>query len=538
MNTKQGGFTLPELAIAIVIATVIGGALVVSVIGWLGQYAIGSARQDMTITMQSALSRMSDDIRQSYAVLVENAETDANAPTTPGTWRTASDRLVLARTPFQSDGTALYTNATLFNGKPDSIVYYLNNGSLYRRIVPANYAGNVALPLVTCSSPATGGCPTDTLILSNITSLQLTYYDSSDNSGAVPASTRSVLVDITTTKQQSGQTVTVKDKVRTNLQQFANLVPPPTDGNGTDPPPGPTQATAGLVAGPGGLQATFSNITGRDAYIKGRVLTSSIANINLNNYRMDVGNVGCGARTSYPATCSGLQPIANAFFSSVTASPICATSAQTTTYGLTGLQSGCTPPAQIMPVFNKASFTSTMAVGPSSVSCNGFSTVTLAANQSIAGDVKANACYKLTIAGNVYIKGNLSLAGFANMQVAEGVTTRPIIVVNQQVDIKAANIKPNSAGITPYIISFYSPNATCSSSDSCNTLTNPEIYDAVTTSPNAISLSGYSNVQASLYAYFGTLNISTSNVTGAIAGQKIIVGSLSGVQLTEGKWPT
>jgi prepilin-type N-terminal cleavage/methylation domain-containing protein len=538
MNTKQAGFTLPELAIAIVIATVIGGALVVSVIGWLGQYAIGSARQDMTITMQAALSHISDDIRQSYAVLVENAETDSDAPTTPGAWRTGGDRLVLARTPYQSDGTALYTNATLFNGKPDSIVYYLNNGSLYRRVVPANYAGNVALPLVTCTSTAAGGCATDKLIMSNVSSLQFTYYDASDSGDAVPSSTRSVKVTITTTKQQSGQAIVVQDKVRTNLQQFANLVPPPADGNGTDPPPGPTQATAGLVAGSGGLQTTFSNITGRDAYIKGRVLMSSMATINLNNYRMDVANIGCGARAAYPTICSGLQPIANSFFASVTASPICATSAQTTTYGLNGLQSGCTPPAQTMPTFNKASFTSTMAAGPSSVSCNGFSTVTLAANQSIAGDVKANACYKLTVAGNVYIKGNLSLAGFANMQVAEGVTTRPIIVVNQQVDIKAGIIKPNSAGITPYIISFYSPNATCSSSDSCNTLTNPEIYDAVTTSPNAISLSGYSNVQASLYAYFGTLNITTSNVTGAIAGQKIIVGSLSGVQLTEGKWPT
>lgn len=538
MSRKQAGFTLPELIIAIAISTILAVTLVIAIVGWLGQYAVGSARQDMTINMQTGLSRLSDDIRQSYAVLVENAETDSNAPTTPGKWRTGSDRLVLARTPYKSDNTALYTIANIFSGKPDSIVYYVRDNTLYRRVVPANYTDNAALPLTTCvGGPTTGGCPTDTRILSNVTSLQFSYYDSSNTSGAPPSSTRSILTEVTTTRQQSGQTLTVQDKVRVNLQKFITLVPPPTDGGGENPPPGPTQATAGLVAGPGGLQVTFANITGRDAYVKGRVLTSNMGNINLNTYRLDVANIGCGARAAFPATCSGVQPIGNAFFSTVKANPICATSAQTVSYGLTGLQSGCTPPAQTMPSFNKGVFTATMTAGPASVSCGFFTTVTLGANKRIDGDVNGSACTRMYVAGNVYIKGNLTIGSFTNFQVAEGVTVRPIIVVNKQVNINFASIRPNSAGITPYIISFYSANSTCSNSDSCTTITNPELYDSVTTSPSAITVNSYGDVRSSLYSYFGTLTINTANVTGAIAGQKIVVNSLSGVQLTEGQWP-
>ncbi len=539
MSRKQVGFTLPELLIAIAVSSIVAVALVTAIVGWLGQYAVGSARQDMTISIQTGLSRLTDDIRQSYGVLVENAEADSNAPTTPGKWRTGNDRLVLARTPYKGDNTALYTISNIFSGKPDSIVYYLRDGSLYRRVVPANYTDNAALPLATCAGgPAAGGCPNDTQILANVTSLQLTYYDSSNNPSAPPSSTRSILIEVTTTRQQSGQTIAVADKVRVSLQKFATIVPPPTDGGGEDPPPGPTQATAGLVAGPGGLQVTFANITGRDAYVQGRVLTSSMGNINLNTYRLDVANVGCGARAAFPTTCSGLQPIANAFFSTVKATPICATSAQTATYGLTGLQSGCTPPAKTMPTFNKTNFTATTLSGPASVSCGFFNTVTLAANSKVDGDVVGNACTKMSVAGNVYIKGNLTLTNFSNFQVAEGVTVRPIIVVNRQVNITFANIRPNSAGITPYIISFYSANTSCSDSNTCTSITNPEIYDSVMTSPSAITVTSYGDVKASLYAYFGTLTINTANVTGAIAGQKIIVNSLSGVQLVEGKWPT
>lgn len=536
MKRRTAGFTLPELMVAIAIMGLLITAVIGTSLAWLNQFAVGSARQTMTIDLQSTLSRMSDDIRQSRGVLVENIEADANAPTTPGKWQTSTSQLVFGKTPYQANGTGLYDVPALFSGKPDSVVYYTRDGSLYRRIIPANYPGNVTLPLVTCSGPVTGGCPTDQRMLSNVTAIQFTYFDESNTSGADPASTKSIEVSITTARAQSGQTVTVKDKVRINPPSLGTIVPPPTGGGGQEPPA--TQSTAGLVTGSGGLQLAFSDITGRDAYVRGRLMLSSMSSINLNTYRLDVANVGCGTRATFPVTCSGLQPIGVAFFSDAKGTPICATSAQTSTYGLTGLQAGCTPPNSTTPTFNKTSFTNTMFSGPAGASCSFFTPLTLASNTMVNGDVTASFCNKLTVNGNVYIKGNLNLAGLSTLQVAEGVTVRPIIVVNRQVTINFSNIKANSAGVRPYIISFYSANTTCSDSNTCTSITNPEIYDSITTSPAAINVTSQSTVNASLYAFFGTLNIDTSNVTGALAGQEIIVGALSGVQLLEGKWPS
>lgn len=536
MKTKATGFTMPELMITMVVISILVTTVIAALLGWLNQFTLSSTRQTMTIDMQAALSRITDDVRQSRGVLTENIEADANAPTATGKWRTDASQLVFGKTPYQANGTALYDVPALFSGKPDSIVYYVQNNTLYRRTIPANYAGNVTLPLLTCSSPASGGCAAaDQRILGNITNAQFTYFDASNNPVVDPASIKSVEVNLTTARTQSGHTVTVKDKVRIAPPSLATIVPPTTGGGGQEPPV--TQSTAGLITGPGGLQSTFSNITGRDAYVRGRLMLSNMSTFNLDTYRLDVANVGCGTRTTFPVTCTGQQPIAVAFYSAAKATPVCATSAQTSAYGITGLQSGCTPPNSTTPPFNKAAFTSTKSPGPTSVTCSFFSPATLAADTMIGGDVTANFCQKLTVNGDVYIKGNLNLA-LSTLQVAEGVTVRPVIVVNRQVTLNYSNIKANSAGVRPYIISFYSVNTTCSDSNTCTTLTNPEIYDSITTSPAAINITNYSNVNASLYSYFGTLNIDTSNVTGALAGQEIIVGVLSGVQLQQGIWPT
>lgn len=537
MQRRNAGFTLVELMVAIAIMSILLVAVIGAGLSWLNQFAVGSARQTMTIDAQAALSQMSDDIRQSRGILVENIETDPNAPTNPGKWRTSTSQLVFGKTPYHTDGTGLYDVPAMFYGKPDSIVYYIRDGVLYRRTIPADYTGNVTKPIITCSGPTTGGCLTDRRILTNVSAVQFTYFDASNNSGADPASTKSLEVNLTTTRQQSGQTITVKDKIRINPRQVATVVPPTTGGGGEEP--GATQSTAGLVAGSGGLQLAFSNVTGRDVYVRGRLILSSMSNINLNTYRMDVANVGCGTRATFPIACTGQQPIASSFASTAKGTPICATSAQTATYGLTGLQAGCTPPNSTTPTFNKTSFSATTPNVVSTPSCSFFSPpASLAGNSRIEGDVTASFCSNLSVYGNVYIKGNLNLGSFSTLKVAEGITVRPIIVVNGRVTINFSTIKANSAGVRPYIISFYSANATCSASDSCSSITNPEIYDSITTSPAAINVTSNSNVNASLYAFFGTLNIDMSNVTGALAGQEVIVGALSGVQLLEGKWPS
>lgn len=530
---NQAGFTLPELIIGVTISAVLSVAIVGVVVAWLGQYAAGSTRHTMTTDLQTALSRISTDIRGSYAVLTENAEDDPNAPPTPGNWVSNTTQLVLAKTPRDSTGSAIYESPTLFTGKPDSIVYYLRDNTLYRRVIPADYSNNVA-SLLNCS-PQTGGCTGDTVILRNVSSLTFEYMDDEDATGATPSGTESIRVQLAASRSQSGQTLVAKDEERMSLQNLATIVPqqPPDDDD--DPPPSP-QTSAGLAAGPGGLTVTFANITGRDMYIKGRLNLASFGSIAISGHRMDVANIGCGTGASYPTICTGQQPIATSFLGSATASPICAT-AQTVTTGLTGLQIPCIAPTKVLPPFNKANFTSQMTSNVSNVNCSLFSSNhTLPANQRVDGNVTANFC-NLTLQGNTYIVGNLTVGQQTKIKVAEGVTARPIIVVNGTVTMNFTTIEPNSAGVTPYIYSFYSANSGCSISDSCVTISNSELYSSVNSLTSAINIGLFSNVQASVYAYFGKTRINASNITGAVAGQQIDIGNQSGIQLTQGLWP-
>lgn len=534
MSKKGAGFTLPELIVVIVVMTVLGGAILSTMTSWLGQYAITSARRTMTVDTQSALARMNDDIRQSYGVLIENEETDPNAPSPPDKWNTDSTHLILAKTPHQADGSAIYDAPEFFSGKPDSIVYYVRNNTLYRRVIPANYPGNISLPNICVGNP---GCDTDLKVLSNVSSVSFTYYDSDGASGASPTNTESVLIVISTTSQQFGQTISAQDSIRVNIQHFANLVPPLVDGDPDDPPGPPPQLVPALTAGPGGLQANFTNTSGRDIYVKGRFITGNLSKTDVNGYRVDIANIGCGPRATFPVSCAPAQPIALSFSATITGTPICATG-QSTMSGLTGALLGCTAPTVNMPIFNKTAFTSSMTSTIASASCNIFGSINIAAKTTVTGNVAANFC-PATFNGNAYIKGNLTAQSTAEIRVAEGITVRPIIVVNGRVDVSFSKIKANSLGILPYIISFYSPNLAlaCPTSDTCNTITNADIYDAVTSATAAINVTGISEIEASLYAYFGTISLNSSDMTGAIAGQKIILGNNTGLHLITGEWP-
>lgn len=532
---NSSGFTIVELIVSMVVTVM----LIVSIVGvvstWLGQYSAGNTRSKQSANLQTALTRISTDVRQSYTVLSQNVDTDTDAPTTPGSWQTGTNQLVLGKTPRNASGTALYDTPLFFSGKPDSIVYYLKNGTIYRRIVPAsgtNYATN-ANTLITCTPSASGGCPNDMAILSGVTQLQFTYYDSSNNSGATPTDTRSVAVSITASQQQSGQTITATDSVRTNILTLTALVPDIPSGT-TDPPASP-QTSASIAAGPGGLQLGFANINSKDIYVKGQAYLQYFATVNTNSSRFDVANVGCGTRTTFPTTCTGQQPINVSFLASATGSPICATN-QSATTGLTGLQAGCVTPTMNMPVFNKANFTSTMSTTINNdLSCTFMTRPTIANKTKIQGSVSGSYC-QMTLGGDAYITGDFSAIA-STIRVAEGVTSRPVIVVNGKVNFVFTTISPNSRGITPYIISFYSTNTTCMNDPTCNTVTNADIYDTVNGNTSSINIGNVGTIAASLYAYFGTLNISTSSVTGNLAGQKIIIGNNSTITSTTGVWP-
>lgn len=216
------GFTLVEVIISMVILGILSVAMVSAVTLWLGQYSSGSARQKLTTNVQVALTRISDDVRRSHTLLAENSVSDPNAPSPPSKWVTSDSLLVLAQTPRNASGDGLYSDTVNYTGTADSIIYYQRNGELFRRVVPANYTGNVNLPLITCTPQSSGGCPADSKIASGVSLVRYTYLDK-DNSATTNASlTKVVKIELELTTQQSSQTITAKNSTTIALRSLGN----------------------------------------------------------------------------------------------------------------------------------------------------------------------------------------------------------------------------------------------------------------------------------------------------------------------------
>lgn len=206
------GFTLVELIVTVTVLLILSVSIVSFITTWLKQYSASSVRTNLNTDSQTIIRRMNDDVRKSTKLLVNNEITDPSAPTPPGKWASSANQLVLGQTPRTTSGDGIFDPpAGNYTGTSDSIIYYLNGTTLYRRIVPAtNYPTNANLPLVSCTpaSPTIGGCPTDTKIADNVKTIAYIFYT---NTGAVTtnaATATAVKINLQLEKTQAGQVIT------------------------------------------------------------------------------------------------------------------------------------------------------------------------------------------------------------------------------------------------------------------------------------------------------------------------------------------
>ncbi len=587
---RSAGFTIVELMVTLTV----GGLLTIAAIGMyltiLGQSPVMKTRNTLSTNLQNALSRINDDVRRSSNVTTYNLVPDANAPTSktgyenvPGPetdtddqyyWRMSESRLLLNQTPVDTSSNPIYDNLQYAVGKKNTVIYYVRDGALYRRVVAAPY-GNNSVATAACSPRvADGGCITsDIKLLDNLKSslgagaFKLVYYDrngnpipytSLDGTGAeVPdysgfPLTRSigVTIELESGKLSGNQTVSVKNTMRMQFRSQLNVVPPATP-NPPYVPPTNGVGDPGLMVGPGGLEVSNAKVEGGDVYVKGKVTMGFNGQLGGGWYgpfpggnpiNLNVGNVGCGTGATYPSPCgSGSEPVAATAALASINGKVCAKDQVNSTninpYGTgQGLIPGCVPPDVDMPAFDKASFVSGMTNGVglgSAVSCNGGST-SFAANRTYTGNVTANFFCNVTVNGSMYITGNLTSTTSPTWRVSESVgRVRPIIVVNGKISM-GARIMPNSYGTTPYFISFFSADSACSNSDSCNSITPAklkETLDNYTGSASPVALWYTTATGASFYAYFGEANADFFSTVGAIAGQRVKLGTASRVVL-------
>ncbi|HEY1063763.1 MAG TPA: hypothetical protein VGE30_00515 [Candidatus Saccharimonadales bacterium] len=301
---------------------------------------------------------------------------------------------------------------------------------------------------------------------------------------------------------------------------------------------GTTAEGYSVMTGPGGLILNGSaNITNSSVFVGGKITLTGSSRIGTATkpLQVDVGNKACPAGAnpgaSYPTVCTTSEPISLAWSTNIYGT-VCATGQTSrgpnnniqTGNGGQGLIVGCTAPEVSTPTYDRAahiaSMTTTASGSDNTYVCNQwpFNRV-WPAGLRLNGDVNIASSCKLTIKGNVYITGNLTIGGAAVIKVDDTVgTTRPVIVADGKITVGgSAAITANTSGTGAEFISFAS-NAACGST--CTSITGTALKN--TSTYETINVGGAVSVPGVVFnAYWGKATIAGSGNVGSAVGQTV-----------------
>lgn len=205
LTTK--GFTVVELAVTIVVM----GVLIAVVFGFmtsnLVQYSNDTNRANLLNSAQTGFEIMTNDIRLSANADAANSLSDANAPSGPYSWTSDSDTLVLATAAEDGNKNIIFADPANYISLKNNVVYFLQNGTLYRRVISAGGTGNSAK--TTCpANQASSSCPADKAILSNVKEFRVRYIDEQNNE-VIPDDARAIELYAKLEKKTFSEPVTV-----------------------------------------------------------------------------------------------------------------------------------------------------------------------------------------------------------------------------------------------------------------------------------------------------------------------------------------
>ncbi|MEX0934255.1 MAG: type II secretion system protein [Candidatus Saccharimonadales bacterium] len=194
---SSSGITLVE----IIVATAVTGILIAVIMSFFSDKmvanATASARSRLLMDAQLSLDVINRDIKHSARVDEINRWADAHAPDSPGddfSWESNAEVLILASPAVDSNNNFIYQDSFAYITYKNNLIYFVENGNLYKRILAAEVEGNA---VATTCPEGTSGCPTDTLLASNISDFSVLYYNANDEE-VVPAdeNARSVRVNL------------------------------------------------------------------------------------------------------------------------------------------------------------------------------------------------------------------------------------------------------------------------------------------------------------------------------------------------------
>lgn len=204
----ENGFTLVEALVSLVVTTAVVLILTNFMLGGVQQSSIALGRDNMTKETEQSLDLMTNDIRVSANADENNRWQDPNSPGGSGNqfgWQSNGTTLVLATAAKDKSGNVIFSDPANYITEKNNIVYFVQNGTLYKRVIADPVTGNAAVS--TCpAADANSSCPADTELLHNITAFSITYMNG-QNQSVTPTDARAIQVHVTVTKDVFKQPV-------------------------------------------------------------------------------------------------------------------------------------------------------------------------------------------------------------------------------------------------------------------------------------------------------------------------------------------
>lgn len=233
----MSGFTLVELIIVVVVTGIMIGLL----FGPLNDLYTANNNSLKTVIQsgdtKGSLRTLEEAVTMAVAFLDTNSADDptvskpASAP--DWAWASGDNSIFILSNYATSINTAVAPgdNRKIVHTAADcnvplmyNYVYFLDNGTLYRRTLMDGQCGNVGSPNYvsptdrrqkrTCALPFTSGlCEgADAKILINVSKFNVTYYDAASLPMSTPVDAKSVGISVTTTKDGRESTSTIRFK--------------------------------------------------------------------------------------------------------------------------------------------------------------------------------------------------------------------------------------------------------------------------------------------------------------------------------------
>lgn len=210
---NQRGMTLVEVTVATAVAGLLIILIMTFTVNSFAQISIDSARSDLLREAQISLDTLTQDARLSSNAYTTNSVLDNNVPGGASEWTAGGSVLILATAAQDQDRNILFDDALHYTSYKNNRIYFVDNGTLYRRTLAVGAEGNAAK--TTCpANQTTGGCPGDSVLARNVSGFTVRYFDGNGDQVA-PNEARSVEVTLELSKRKYSQEVNAKYTTRT-----------------------------------------------------------------------------------------------------------------------------------------------------------------------------------------------------------------------------------------------------------------------------------------------------------------------------------